>query len=80
MNSGCAAMFGPFGDGDADGAVDDAGDAWPGEGDALGDGEGDALGDGAALGTGDAASIAVRAMIAKSGTGPSIRAGSTRQT
>jgi hypothetical protein len=77
MNSGCAAMFGPFGDGDADGAVDDAGDAWPGEGDAFGDG--DALGDGAALGTGDAASIAVRAMIAKSGTKASIRGGSTRQ-
>ena len=71
MNSGCAAMFGPAGDGDADGAVDDAGDAWAGDGDTLDEGE--------ALGDGDAASVAVRAMIARSGTSPSIRAGCSRQ-
>jgi hypothetical protein len=70
MNSGCAAMFGPVGDGNGEGAVDDAGDAWAGDGDTLG--EGDAAGDG------DEASVAVSAMIARSGTYPSIRAGGTR--
>ena len=62
-------MFGPEGVGDADGTGDEAGADWAG----------DALGAGVALGDGDAASVAVKAMIARSGTGPSIRAGATRR-
>jgi hypothetical protein len=58
-----------MGVGDADGKGDEAGVAWAG----------DALGAGEADGNGDATSVAVRTMIARSGTEASIRAGGTRQ-
>jgi hypothetical protein len=67
MNSGCAAIFGPVGVGEADGTIEGAGDACPSAGDTSG--AGDTLGDG------DAASVAVSAMIARSGTDASLHAG-----
>ncbi len=63
-------MFGPMGVGDAEGTGEVAGADWASDGDGPGAVE--------AAGDGDAASVAVRTMIARSGTEASIRAGGTR--
>jgi hypothetical protein len=67
MYSGCAAALGPLGDGDGDGGAEGVDDACIVVTEAFGIGE--TLGDGVEV------SVAVNAMMARSGTDASIRSG-----